>query len=118
MGASGDTVSQQVSDALRHDLGLAGSGRRDDLQVAAAVANRGKCGTLKPRSTHDGHLPGLDAWLAARPLDRPAANVANGQLRVVIGQRTADEIVGKHMGVAMAAAAAGDEPVDRVKVTA
>ncbi len=94
------------------------SGRRDDLQVTAAVPNRGECSTLKPRSPHDWHLPGLDVGLAVRPLDNPAADFADGQLRVVIGQRTADEVVGKHMGVAVAAAPAGDEPVDRVKVAA
>jgi hypothetical protein len=32
-------VGQQIHDALRHHLGLAGTGRRDDLHVSAAVAD-------------------------------------------------------------------------------
>jgi hypothetical protein len=50
-GASGDTIGEKISDALRHNLGLARPSRRNDLQGTAAVPNRGQCGTFKLRST-------------------------------------------------------------------
>jgi hypothetical protein len=54
--ASRDTIGQQVGDPLRHDLGLARPGRRDDLQMAAAVPNCRQRRTLKPRPTHHWYL--------------------------------------------------------------
>jgi hypothetical protein len=53
-----------------------------------------------------------------RPFDGPAAGPADGKLGVIIAERTANEVVGEQMGVAVAAALAGDQPVDRGKVTA
>ena len=35
-----DAVGEQGGDPLRDDLGLAGAGRRDDLQVRPAVSDR------------------------------------------------------------------------------
>ena len=42
-----DAVGEQRGDALRDDLGLAGAGRRDDLEVAAAVLDRGATPRLR-----------------------------------------------------------------------
>jgi len=52
------------------------------------------------------------------PLDGPAADLAHGQLGVVITKQAANEVVGEQVGISMAAAPAGAEPVDRGKVAA
>jgi hypothetical protein len=55
---------------------------------------------------------------AVGPVDGPATDFADGQLGIVVAAWAADEVVGEQVSVAMAAAPAGDEPVERRKVAA
>jgi hypothetical protein len=60
----------------------------------------------------------LERGFAVRPLDGSAADLTNSQLRVEVAQGTADEVIGQQLGITVAAAVAGQQAVDRGKVTA
>jgi hypothetical protein len=55
--------------------------------------------------------------LAIGPLNGPATDLADGQLGVVIAERTSGQVVGHEEGVAVAVTSTSDKLVDRVEVT-
>jgi hypothetical protein len=61
-------------------------------------------------ATHECGLP-------VGPLDGSAADLADGEFRVVIAERTSSQVVGDQEGVAVAATPTRDQPVHRVEVT-
>jgi hypothetical protein len=54
---------------------------------------------------------------AVGPLDGPATDFADGELGIVIAERTPGQVVEDEEGVAVAATPTCDKPVDRVEVT-
>jgi hypothetical protein len=61
---------------------------------------------------------GAQGRRAIGPLDGPAADLADGQRRVVVTKQAADEGIGEEEGVTVAPTPASDESIHRVKVTA
>jgi hypothetical protein len=62
-------------------------------------------------------LSALQRGGAVGPVDRPAADLADRHLGILITEFTADKLVGHDVGVAVAPTPAGEELVDRGQVT-
>ena len=83
--------------------------------LTAPDARQPSTGLLKPTAACAVLQPLLllathECGLAVGPLDGPAADLADGEFRVVIAERTSSQVVGDQEGVAVAATPTCDQP--------
>jgi len=103
------------------DIWCSGNKQRRHPQTAPDV-RQPSTELLKPTAACELLQPLLllathECGLALGPLDGPAADLADGEFRVVIAERISSQVVGDQEGVAVAATPTRDKPVHRVEVT-